>query len=503
MEGVMPQRLCVVAMAATLDDLRRQRDAAFDADLVELRLDALPPAELDVAGALQGRRTPVIVTCRAQWEGGHFAGSEEERRQVLAQALDRGAEYVDVEWKAGFHDLVRGPQRERIVLSHHAFDGVPDDFAQRAREMRAHGAGVVKLAAMTHRLSDSATLLQVARAVQGLDETGPGRAIVIAMGQCGEVSRVCPSRFGSVWSYAGSVAGIGQLDPRMLLDRYRFRALTTDTRLYGIVGRPVGHSVSPAMHNAAFGATGVDGVYLSLPAVDVEDFVAFAHAFSLSGASVTIPYKVALKDRVDCVDPLARDVGAINTLRMDGDRWQGTNTDVAGFLRPLTDRGTVLRDMRVAIVGAGGSARAVVAALRSVGARVTVHARRPQNACALAQACGDVVAGAWPVPEGSWDLLVNCTPVGMHPDTGASPVAATGLAGLARRTVYDLVYNPLETQLLKDARRAGLATIGGLDMLVEQARDQFLLWTGIRPEAAVMREAALARLAEFGATRES
>lgn len=490
-------------MAATLDDLRRQRDAASDADLVELRLDALPPGELDVAGALHGRRTPVIATCRARWEGGHFTGSEPERREVLAQALDLGAEYVDVEWQAGFQDLVQRPQRERIVLSHHAFDGVPPDFEHRAREMRGCGTGVVKLAAMTRRLSDAVTLLQVARAVGTPGDAEPRRAIVIAMGECGEVSRVCPLRFGSAWTYAGSVAGIGQLGPRALLDRYRFRSLTADTRLYGIVGRPVGHSVSPAMHNAAFGATGVDGVYLSLPAVDVDDFLTFARAFSLSGASVTIPYKVALTDRVDGVDPLAREVGAINTLRMDGERWQGTNTDVAGFLRPLTDRGTVLRDLRVAVVGAGGSARAVVVALRSAGARVTVHARRALDARALADRFSDVAAGPWPVPDGSWDLLVNCTPVGMTPDIGASPVAATELSGPPGRTVYDLVYNPLETQLLKEARRAGLTTIGGLDMLVEQARDQFFLWTGIRPDAGVMREAALARLAEFGAGRES
>lgn len=499
----MPQRLCIVAMAATLDDLRRQREAAADADLVELRLDALPPGELDVAGALQGRRTPVIATCRARWEGGHFTGSEEERRHVLAQALDLGAEYVDVEWHAGFQDLVQGPQRERVILSHHAFDGVPTDFERRAIEMRASGTGMIKLAAMTQRLSDAATLLQVARAVRTPGDPESRRAVIIAMGECGEISRVCPSRFGSAWSYAGSVAGIGQLGPRALLDRYRFRSLTADSRLYGIVGRPVGHSVSPAMHNAAFGATGVDGVYLSLPAVDVDDFLTFARAFSLSGASVTIPYKVALADRVECVDSLAREVGAINTLRMDGDRWQAANTDVAGFLRPLTDRGTALRDRRVAVVGAGGSARAVVVALRSAGARVTVHARRPLRANALADAFTDVAAGPWPVPDGSWDVLVNCTPVGMHPDTGASPVAATELTGPLGRTVYDLVYNPLETQLLKEARRAGLTTIGGLDMLVEQARDQFFLWTGIRPDAGVMREAALARLAEFGAGRES
>lgn len=497
----MSQRLCIVALATTLDDLRRQRDAAADADLVELRLDALPPGELDVAGALQGRRTPAIVTCRARWEGGHFTGSEAERRQVLVRALELGAEYVDVEWQAGFTDVVRGPHRERVVLSHHAFDAVPSDFVDRARQMRATEAGVVKLAAMTQRLSDAVALLNVARAVQAPGcADGPSRIIVIAMGECGEVSRICPSRFGSAWSYAGAVAGVGQLGPRTLLDTYRFRSLTATTPLYGIVGRPVGHSVSPAMHNAAFGATHVDGVYLALPAMDVEDFVTFAKAFGLSGASVTIPYKVAIEGHVDAVDPVALQVGAINTLCIEGDRWQGANTDVAGFLRPLTDRAIPLHDARAAVVGAGGSARAVVVALQSAGARVTVHARQSARAQALANTFPGVTAGAWPVPAGSWDLLVNCTPVGMHPHAAASPLAAADLSG---RLVYDLVYNPLETQLLKDAQHAGLATIGGLDMLVEQARDQFFAWTRVRPDGAVMRAAALARLAEFRSTCES
>lgn len=482
-------RLCVVAMAATLDELRRQRDAATDADLVELRLDRLEPGAIDVAGALAGRRTPVIVTCRPVWEGGHFAGSEEDRRRVLAEALRLGAEHVDVEWRAGFDDLVAGPARARIVLSHHAFDGVPADLADRARQMRATGPGIVKIAAMTRRLADTVSVLEVSRAM-----AMPGRSVCIAMGECGEISRICPARFGSAWSYAGAVEGIGQLGPATLRDRYRFRALTAATPLYGIVGRPVGHSVSPAMHNAAFGATGVDGVYLPLPAESADDFVGFARAFDLAGASVTIPFKVALAALASVVDPLAREIGAINTLRRRAGVWEATNTDVAGFLQPLEERRVPLRGARAAVVGAGGSARAVVAGLRTSGAAITVHARQADAARALAASNPGVRVGTWPVAAGEWDLLVNCTPVGMHPLVDASPVEARALTG---GTVYDLVYNPLETRLLREAARAGCVTIGGLDMLVAQARDQFSWWTGVRPDAEVMRAAALARLAEF------
>jgi 3-dehydroquinate dehydratase/shikimate dehydrogenase len=306
---------------------------------------------------------------------------------------------------------------------------------------------------------------------------------------------VCAARFGSAWTYAGTLDGIGQIGPAALVEQYGFRSITADTRIFGIVGRPLSHSVSPAMHNAALRAAGIDAVYLSLPAVDVDDFFAFAGAFDVSGASVTIPYKVDLAARADEVDPLVRRVGALNTLRMVGGRWHGANTDVAGFLEPLRRRGLALRGLRAAVLGAGGSARAVTVALTGAGAIVTVHARDRERAQRLAEASG-AQAAAWPPASGSWELLVNCTPVGMHPAVEVTPVPAELLTGAV---VYDLVYNPLETRLLADARRAGCQPIGGLDMLVAQAQDQFHWWTGQRPADGVMRKAALARLAEFKA----
>jgi shikimate dehydrogenase len=247
------------------------------------------------------------------------------------------------------------------------------------------------------------------------------------------------------------------------------------------------------MHNASFRATEVDGVYLPLPSVDADDFVTFARALGLKGASVTIPFKVPLCDRVDEMDPVARRVGAINTIRVNNRKWSGANTDVSGFLRPLQDKGIRLRGARASILGAGGSARAVAIALGASSAEVTVHARSSASAAEVARLV-DGRCGDWPPPAGTWDLLVNCTPVGMHPRPEQSPVPASTLTG---RLVYDLVYNPTVTRLLRDASTAGCQTIGGLDMLVAQADEQFQWWTGVRPPAGVMRAAALKRLSEF------
>jgi 3-dehydroquinate dehydratase/shikimate dehydrogenase len=480
--------LCVTLTATTTAELRRKRDEVDEADLVELRLDSV--GDPSVAGALAGRRRPVIVTCRPTWEGGRFTGSEEERRRILADALALGAEYVDIEWRAGFSELVQAAGGRRIVLSAHDFDRVPDDLAERTAAMLDTGAEIVKVAVAAGRLSDCARLLAVGRSAG----ERAGRLVLIAMGERGWASRVCAARFGSPWTYAGSLSGIGQLGPRALLHDYRFRALGPATALYGVVGLPVSHSVSPAMHNAAFAAAGLDAVYLPLPAADVDDFVEFAQALSLQGASITIPFKVALAERLDEVDALARSVGAVNTMRATGGRWLGANTDVAGFLQPLRDRQIALPGLRAAVLGAGGSARAVVAGLSAAGAVVTVHARDRSRAEQVAQLSAGVATDAWPPPPGSWDLLVNCTPVGMHPRVDASPIAADLLTG---RIVYDLIYNPAMTRLLSEARTAGCAIIGGLEMLVAQAQDQFAWWTGIRPDGEAMRTAAMRRLTEF------
>jgi len=482
----MKPLLCVTVTAGTTADLRRKRDSVSDADLIELRLDSV--SDPDVAGALEGRRRPSIVTCRPVWEGGEFKGSEEERRRILAEALALGAEHVDVEWRAGFEDVIALTGGRRIVLSMHDYAAMPADLGDRARAMRATGAEVIKIAGTANSLSDCVRLLDI-----GTTQGKQGGMVLIAMGEQGLASRVLAGRFESSWTYAGALSSVGQLGAATMLEEYRFRSVTEATDVYGVVGSPVAHSVSPAMHNAAFRAARLDAVYLPLRAVDVGDFDAFARAIGLKGVSVTIPFKVALCDHVDEAYSVARRIGAINTIRMVNGRWLGGNTDASGFLRPLQDRYVVLRGMRAAILGAGGGARAVAIALASSGADVRVHARDRARAAQVAMiVSGD--AGPWPPEPGSWDLLVNCTPIGMHPDPDRTPVEADALTG---RLVYDLVYNPKTTRLLREAKAAGCQTIGGLEMLVAQAHEQFQWWTDVRPPAGVMRAAAERRLAEF------
>ncbi len=475
-------RLCVTVSADHMAELVAARDrAAALADLVELRLDGV--RDVDIPAALGGRRTPVIVTCRPRREGGAFDGPEDERLALLGAAARLGAEYVDVEFDSAFGPLVAERGGRGIVLSSHDFSGVPSDLASRFRAMRAVGAEVVKIAVTAHSLGDNLPLLALGRGA------APGQAVaLVAMGAPGLASRVWAAKFGSCWTYAGDGIAPGQLSPERMVSEFRFRSITASTRLFGVFGRPIAHSVSPAIHNAAFAAAGFDGAYLPLEASDAADAVAFAAAVGLSGASITSPFKVAMLALADEADGNARLCGAANTLLVDRGRRLVRNTDMAGFLAPLDARGFVLLKARVAVVGTGGAARAVVSALGQRQARVTVYGRRQAAADEVAMlAAGGVGRVGQPV-AGSWDLLVNATPVGTWPDTGASPVPPAALGG--GRAVYDLVYKPVRTSLLAAAEAAGCVTIGGLEMLVAQAVEQFEWWTGLAAPLEAMRSAA-------------
>ena len=477
--------LCVTVTASTTAELRRKRDEVTEADLVELRLDSV--SDPSVAGALAGRRRPVIVTCRPTWEGGQFKGSEDDRKRMLSEALALGAEYVDIEANARFTDLLDQSGGRHVVLSYHDFTGVPSDLAGRVQAMRSTGAEVVKIAVEAQSLSDCVPLLDLG--VQAGRQSG---LVVIGMGTFGLVTRVLARRFGSMWTYAGAQAQVGQVSAATLLHDYRFRTLGESTDVYGLTGLPLSHSVSPAMHNAAFAAARLDAIYLPLPAASAEDFVTFGRAIGIKGASITTPHKVSLCECVDEVYAVARRIGAINTIRVIDGRWVGANTDVGGFLDPLTQR-VPLAGVRVSVLGAGGAARAVAVALVSSGCKVRIHARNQQQAEEVAlRASADV--GPYPPEPDSWTVLVNCTPVGMHPNVDDTPLDASRLTG---RYVYDLIYNPAVTRLMREAAQAGCQTIGGLEMLVGQAHEQFEWWTGTRPPPGVMREAALKKLAEF------
>ncbi|HTV00436.1 MAG TPA: type I 3-dehydroquinate dehydratase [Luteitalea sp.] len=471
-----------VSLVATLADLTaaalpEAREAALrTADLVEFRIDRLP--DLPVAELLGAAASRAVVTFRPVREGGRFDGAEAVREAVLRDALVAGAAFVDVEWDAAFGDALIAACPGRVILSRHDFGGMPDDLDGFVRDMAARRPAVVKVAVTPARLTDQSRFQSVAAAV------APMPVVLIAMGTPGLPSRLLPERFGSAWTYGGAAVAPGQVPPAVMRSRYRVGAHTGQTKVFGVVGRPIGHSWSPTLHNAALQALGQDAVYLPLEAADIDDVLALADVLDVQGLSVTAPFKLDALRRATVADDLAQRLGAANTLTRVAGGWAARNTDVEGFLQPLRNRLT-LAGARAAVVGAGGAARAVVAGLVAEGATVTVHARRAEQAAALTALGANV--GEWPPPAGSWDLLVNTTPLGTAPGVGDTPVAADGLVGGG--LVYDLVYNPGHTRLLRDAQAAGCDTLGGLEMLIGQAAAQVATWLGVDPPIDAMRSA--------------
>ncbi len=450
-------------------------DALRRADLVELRLDRLPSGIL--AEVPSGNRARVLATCRAAWEGGAWAGSEADRIAVLASALDAGVAFVDVEWRAAGREKLLGRSRDRVVLSIHDFERVPPDLSDRVAVMAAERPGVVKIAVQAERLTDILRCRQAGRAA------GETPVVLIAMGPRGVASRVMAGHLGSCWTYAGNGVAPGQVPATVMRQVYRVGRVPSTAAIFGVAGRPVGHSLSPVLHNAAFEALGLNAVYVPLEAADIDDLLVTAEGLGVRGLSMTAPFKEAALHRAATADAETRAIGAANTLRRTSDGWTASNTDVEGFLAPLRRR-RGLCGTRVSVLGAGGAARAVVAGLVREGAIVTVYARRPEQAAALTS-LGSRPDG-FPPPRDAWDVLVNTTPVGTSPHVDDTPLAADWLApGL----VYDLVYNPAETRLLREARAAGASTLGGLEMLITQAAHQCARWFDVAPPIDVMRDA--------------
>lgn len=472
----MQTQIVQTVTARDMRTLRLGRDAATDADLVELRLDGV--VDLDVAGALRDRAQKVIVTCRPVWEGGAFDGDEATRHRIINEAVALGAEFVDVERRAEWRPD-RSGTATRLVLSDHDFAAVPTDVAARVAAMRHERADVVKIAGTPQSAAECLTMRDAAG--------GHPATVVIGMGGFGRITRALPAHFGSCWTYGGTAAP-GQYSVSDLVRQFRVRQLTGATEIYAVTGRPLEHSASPAMHNSAFQAMGRDAVYVPLQAASVEDAAVVANALGIRGMSVTAPFKRGWDVTLD--DEASRALGAVNTLKAHERHWLGRNVDGEGFLDACDRRRIDLNGARALVIGAGGAARAVGRALIGRGSVVAICARRAGAAAELASAIGATPL-PWPA-EGDWDLIVNATPVGTWPDLAANPLAgATARAAV----VYDLVYNPEDTALLQASRAAGAQVIGGLEMLAGQAARQCAWWTGQAPPVTLMADAARAWIA--------
>ena len=463
-------------------------------DLAELRVDHLLPEEAAAAArfpALAG--LPVILTVRRPVDGGRYDGPEAQRVALLTRLLAGGFAYVDLEEDLQAPAVERTARAcgTRIVRSLHDFTGVPDALPRRVASMPRAFDEIPKAAVTPRTSRELRTLLDALR------PAGSAPRVVLGMGEVGFATRVLAGRLGSAWCYASPTAQAvapGQVTPEVLEQTYRFRSVTPSTAVYGVMGNPVMHSKSPAIHNRGFEHAGIDAVYVPFQVPDVEDFWSVADALDVRGLSVTVPHKTAVLGPRVRPDEAVRAVGACNTLVREPGLpwWQGFNTDIEGFLTPLRAAlgGGIPAGLRATVIGAGGAARSVVYALRTAGVRVLVLNRTRQTGQALAAAFGADSAGldeaGIHASEGGADLIVQTTSVGMTPRDGEDPIPGLRFSG--REVVYELVYAPAVTPFMARALAAGCRVVYGRQMLLAQAALQFTAFTGVSYPRGLLEE---------------
>jgi 3-dehydroquinate dehydratase/shikimate dehydrogenase len=459
------------------------------ARLVELRLDYIS-GEVNLRRLLAERPSPVVISCRRPEDGGKWSGPEEQRQMLLRTAIAEGVEYVDLE-----EDIAGGIPRfgkTKRVISLHDFRKTPDDLEAIHRRMSRLDPDIVKLSVMANHPHDNVRILELVR-------QSPIPTIGLGMGDIGVPTRILAGRAGAPFTYATfhheRVLAPGQLSFQHMTEIYHYDRIDAQTEVYGVVADPVGHSLSPLLHNAAFAHLGLNKVYVPfrVPREDLAGFIDDAPALGLRGLSVTIPHKEEIIPLLSEADGAVRAIGAANTVVFDGQTRRGYNTDYHAAMTSLEEamnvagRGEKSLEGRTALLlGAGGVGMAMAHGLSRRGAQVIVTDGLARKALALAKRLG-CRSVEWSLRHGvSCDILVNCTPVGMHPNVDESPFDKHYLK--PSMVVFDVVYNPESTLLVKEARGRNCTVVTGVEMFVRQACMQFKLFTGQEGPGELMRD---------------
>jgi 3-dehydroquinate dehydratase/shikimate dehydrogenase len=518
----MATKLTVPIAAKNLEHAKQQIKAAkaAGAEMLELRTDYLENLSVGLVKNLtaevktaSSKPLPIIVTCRDARKGGAIDYPVRLRVDILVEAMKNGAEFIDLEYE----NFLSVGNRERIgkalsqasksqlILSAHNFEMKFPDIVKLHHNIQiSYPAAIPKLVYMANHINDCFEAFDL------LHRTN-GPSIVFCMGEAGFISRIIAKKLNSLITFASidkkNATAPGQMTIEQFKTIYRWDSISADIKLYGVIGSPVAHSVSPAVHNACFAKAGLNKVYLPLLVAGGQvEFNAFMDNIlsrpwvGLSGLSVTIPHKESaiayVKSKKGTVDPLSEKIGASNTIIIDearGTRHEARlsayNTDCSAAMDAISSAlssKAKLKNLPVAVIGAGGVAKAIVAGLSDAGAKITIYNRTVERGKKLATEFGCEFAPLEDLANLDAKLVINCTSIGMHPNINESPIPREYLK--KDMVVFDTVYNPAETMLLKKAKQAGAKTIDGLSMFVNQAAAQFKLFTGKDADPKLMRK---------------
>jgi 3-dehydroquinate dehydratase/shikimate dehydrogenase len=481
---LLPLRLPRVCVAVTGSDatemIEKAESLVRDNTFLEFRLDYLPKPALALPKIKEFTdyhpHVVAIATCRRAVSGGKFHGSIASQLDILNKAVAAGCQLVDVELQSAMkgkpEPLQRLRTRAALILSFHDFHGTKK-LEETLAKMTAFPSDYYKIVTTATTLYDNVAMMKF------LEQRNDRHSLVgLCMGEQGIISRVLGVRAGSVFTFAAvsedQRTAPGQITAQELRSTYRIDQVDAATRVYGVVGDPVAHSLSPAIMNAALRRENVNGVYLALHAKTLKDLLACVRDIPIHGLSITMPYKQSIVEHLDNTDSHTTKIGACNTVvRAQDGKLYGFNTDTAGVVRPLEQRISI-EQSKILVLGAGGAARAAVFGLKERGAEVYILNRTAAPAQKLARQAKAKSIKRADLKKMSFDVIINATPVGMG-NTRESPLNE---AEINAKYVFDMIYEPEETKLLKLAKARGAQVIPGIEMFVHQAARQFEIWTG-------------------------
>ena len=459
------------------------------AQLVELRLDYIR-RPVDLKRLMAEKTSPIVATCRRREDQGLWQHSEADRVMLLRSAIANGVDYVDLEMEVA-SQIPRYGNTQRII-SYHNFEETPDNLEDIHHQMTELDPDVIKIVTMANNPVDNISALRLCR-----DSEIP--TVAFCMGEMGMISRILCGKFGAPFTYATfsdeRPMAPGQMSFDVMENLYRYDDIDEKTEILGVIADPVAHSLSPQIHNAAIRKNELNMLYLPfrVPRESLGTFLSICPELGVRGLSVTIPHKERVLKSIDAKSDEVAGIGAANTLVFTKKGIAGYNTDCEAAIESLRKgldekhpgEENVFKDRKVMLLGAGGVARAIAYGLLKEGAEVLICARDYKKSEALATAL-DCKSVDW-IDRGKVECqaLVNCTPVGMHPNMNDSPFDAEWFD--KRSVVFDTVYNPEQTLFIKQARESDCLTVTGIDMFVSQAAKQFKLFTGTEPDMETIR----------------
>ncbi len=501
-------KICVSVCAETADELIEQIKRAEDlADVIEIRFDCLEESEINNFYSKLGHqwqineKIPLITTFRAKEQGGFRDLTQEQRDYFWNSGNEIG--WIDCE-----EDIIEDSWYwlwDKRICSHHDFSEVPQNLVQIYERLKLTEADIIKIAVQADEITDTIEIWKLLEKAKSENK----QIIPIAMGEAGKWTRILGLAHGAFMTYAaldaGSETAPGQVSVKDLIEIYRVKELDENTDVYGILGDNTSYSMSPYIHNAAFKFHKLNAVFIPLQVNNLDEFISRIIKpetreieLNFKGFAVTIPHKQTIIKHLDSIDEIAKTIGAVNTVKITGGKLYGYNTDADGFIEPLLKLYSDLKNAKVAVLGAGGAARACIYALKQNGAEVTIFARDLTKSKNLAEEF-QVNLSEFSTLNSQlstlkdFDILVNTTPLGMKGKAeGETPVTAGQMQNL--KLVYDLIYTPFQTKLMEEADKAGVPKIGGLAMLIAQAMKQQKIWTGKDAPMKEMSRAALRKL---------